>query len=493
MTLLRVSSSQPLSSSPPPKTAAGSPLSLKKVWRYFHQSLHSSSSKSQHHREIRTIATSSSCPPHGSRSFTNISGRNSLSPTKNHTKNFSLTVAPIDQTSRIDEGFYQVAKPSFHDKTTVTIDFLTQLPHEIACHILMFLDDVRCLVSASAVSKAWYNLCRDNLVWKQSYTLNKSWMRTLPPVGFLDYRDLYIRRMWVADRWRKGTVSTSYLTGHTDSIYCVQFDGEKIITGSRDRTIKFWSMKTRKCTRTLTGHDQSVLCLEYDKDTMISGSSDCTIIVWCMQTYKQVKRLRGHSAGVLDICFNDKYIISCSKDTTIRIWDRTTGDWVRSLQGHRGPVNAVQLRGNKLVSGSGDALIKMWDTETGECIRQFSGHMRGLACVQFDGKRIVSGSNDQCIKVWDAETGECVMTCEGHTDLVRALHFDDDRIVSGSYDQSVRVWDIRTGACLLNFQSGHSSWVFDVMLSATKIVSVSQDKTILIMDFAHDIELKYIE
>lgn len=92
-------------------------------------------------------------------------------------------------------------------------DFLTQLPHEIACHILMFLDDVRCLVSASAVSKAWYNLCRDNLVWKQSYTLNKSWMRTLPPVGFLDYRDLYIRRMWVADRWRKGTVSTSYLTG----------------------------------------------------------------------------------------------------------------------------------------------------------------------------------------------------------------------------------------------------------------------------------------
>lgn len=85
------------------------------------------------------------------------------------------------------------------------------------------------------------------------------------------------------------------------------------------------------------------------------------------------------------------------------------------------------------------------------------------------------------------------MTCEGHTDLVRALHFDDDRIVSGSYDQSVRVWDIRTGACLLNFQSGHSSWVFDVMLSATKIVSVSQDKTILIMDFAHDIELKHIE
>lgn len=313
---------------------------------------------------------------------------------------------------------------------------MAKLPYELACHILMALDDVRSVISAALVSKCWHNLCEDNLLWKKSYTLNHAWMQTPPPSGWIDYRNLYIRRMRIADRWRKGAVTTSYLTGelyqitqsttcsfhfadpllllspfflylrsflgHTDSIYCVQFDTEKIITGSRDRSIKFWDMKTRQCIRTLTGHDQSVLCLEYDNDTMISGSSDCTIIVWSMTDFQRRNRLRGHSAGVLDVCFDEKYIISCSKDTSIRIWDKLTGNWLRTLQGHRGPVNAVQLHDNRLVSGSGDALIKMWDTNTGECLRQFSGHMRGLACVQFDGKRIVSGSNDQCIKVWNA-------------------------------------------------------------------------------------------
>ncbi|KAI9289355.1 WD40-repeat-containing domain protein [Umbelopsis sp. AD052] len=485
MALLRVTSSPPATSPSTDKT----PLSLKKVWRYFHRSLHSPSSKHSPH-VFHTLPTSLSCPPLSTITPTETRGSPSLTYSKTSPESLALTVAAVDRSTRIDEGFFQAVKPSFHQST---VDFMAQLPQELACHILMHLDDVRSLVSASLVSKRWHHLCRDNLVWKRKYTLQKSWKKTPQSAGWVDYRDLYIRQMRIADRWRKGAVTTSYLTGHTDSIYCVQFDTEKIVTGSRDTTIKFWSMETRKCLRTLNGHDKSVLCLEYDKDIMISGSSDCTILVWSMETFKPRNRLRGHSAGVLDVCFDEKYIISCSKDTTIRIWDKETGISLRTLQGHRGPVNAVQLQDNRLVSGSGDALIKMWNTDTGECIRQFSGHVRGLACVQFDGKRIVSGSNDQCIKVWDADTGECTMTCEGHTDLVRALHFDDDKIVSGSYDQSVRVWDIRTGACLLNFQSGHSSWVFDVMLSATKIVSVSQDKTILIMDFAHDIDVRGIE
>lgn len=90
---------------------------------------------------------------------------------------------------------------------------MAQLPYELACQILMALDDVRSLVSAALVSKCWYCLCKDNLVWKQSYTINKAWMQTPQPSGWVDYRNLYIRRMRIADHWRKGAVATSYLTG----------------------------------------------------------------------------------------------------------------------------------------------------------------------------------------------------------------------------------------------------------------------------------------
>ena len=45
--------------------------------------------------------------------------------------------------------------------------------------------------------------------------------------------------------WLKGPKAAGkaiYLSGHTDSVYCVQFDEEKIITGSRDRTIRVWDI-----------------------------------------------------------------------------------------------------------------------------------------------------------------------------------------------------------------------------------------------------------
>ena len=254
-------------------------------------------------------------------------------------------------------------------------------------------------------------------------------------------------------RWnRMDNLSARYLKGHTDSVYCVQFDDHKVITGSRDQSIRIWDLKTLECTKVLSAnhpvaegakipvpyHTLSILCLQFDKKLLITGSSDTTCIVWELPAYTPIARLSHHSAGVLDVAFDADHIISCSKDTTICVWSRHTFKLLRHLIGHRGPVNAVAIRGDKVVSASGDAVVKLWDINTGECIREFKGHMRGLACVQFseDARIVVSGGNDRDIKVWDTRTGECLRTLVGHKELVRTLHVDSKnrRIVSGSYD-----------------------------------------------------------
>jgi F-box and WD-40 domain protein 1/11 len=272
-------------------------------------------------------------------------------------------------------------------------------------------------------------------------------------------------------KWNKAEMTYKYMKGHTDSVYCVQFDeyvylaycalrrltwnSTKIITGSRDRTIRVWDIKTGECIKILTAssdvsdgpadfaavpdfHSASILCLQFDSKILVTGSSDNTCIVWSLPSYTAMGRLTGHTAGVLDVCFDAKHIVSCSKDTTICVWDRNTRKLIRQLKGHRGPVNAVAIRDKQIVSASGDALVKLWDLETGECIREFKGHHRGLACVQFseDAGTIVSGGNDQDIRVWDARTGECLKVLSGHKDLVRTLHLDsrNQRIISGSYD-----------------------------------------------------------
>ncbi|PVU92094.1 hypothetical protein BB561_004045 [Smittium simulii] len=287
-------------------------------------------------------------------------------------------------------------------------------------------------------------------------------------------------------RWENGPVKITTVVGHQDSVYCVQFDKKKIVTGSRDNTIKIWDIRTLQCLKVLIGHTASVLCLKYDNEILVTGSSDSTIIVWCMKTFQQKLQLQGHIAGVLDVGFNKDFIISCSKDCTIKLWDRNTGELVSTLVGHKGPVNAISLHESTLVSASGDTLIMMWDLNTKKQIKEFQGHTRGLACVQFDGKTIISGSNDNSIKTWDIYSGKCIHTLYGHTDLVRALYYvGGDIAISGSYDQTVKVWNVRKGTLLMDIKNVYTSWVFGTQFSKSKIISVTQDQRIHVCDFEY--------
>ncbi|KAJ3077724.1 hypothetical protein HK102_005009 [Quaeritorhiza haematococci] len=391
---------------------------------------------------------------------------------------------------------------AFGIEEIIRVDFLSHLPDELAIYILSFMDDVSIFAELPLVSRRWSELCRDNEVWRIMYT--KRWgatvapRRNIPPNQLAlyqnsqpltklqqkskDWRRLYSQRLMLHRNWCEGNVTAKYINGHADSVYCIQFDGTRIVSGSRDRTIKFWDLRTQKCERTLRGHDGSVLCLQYDTRYIVTGSSDSSIIVWDFKTGEKIRTLRGHASPVLDVRFNDEIIVSCSKDCTIKIWELETGKLLRTLEGHHAAVNAVHLHGNLIASASGDCAIKLWDVNTGACIRDFLGHTRGLACVQFDGDMIVSGSNDKTIKIWNAHTGELVRTLEGahgHTDLVRTLCFDKERIVSGSYDQTIKVWDMKTGELMLDLKDAHNSWVFHVQVDAAKIISASQVSFVL--------------
>jgi len=318
-------------------------------------------------------------------------------------------------------------------------------------------------------------------------------------------------------------------------VYCVEFDSKRIITGSRDRTIMVWSLKTGRPLGRFAGvHTGSVLCLKFEKDWdlessgpspsgqhedtipsgkktgfMFTGSSDCTICVWSLQSgdlldedpeHAGVEReedgdrqvlaepiavLKGHTGGVLDLRIDKEWIVSCSKDTVIRVWDRKTLTLHRVLKGHEGPVNALGLQNDRVVSASGDGKMILWDIDTGERLTIFEGHDRGFACIEFKNDLIISGSNDCKIKIWDAWTGECLRTLAGHNGLVRAISFDPKtgRLLSASYDRVIKVWDIYDAKLIREFKHTHTSHIFDVQFDLGRIVSASHDQKICVLDF----------
>ncbi|CAE7013764.1 hypothetical protein CFE70_002420 [Pyrenophora teres f. teres 0-1] len=432
------------------------------------------------------------------------------------------------------------------------IDPFQRLPAELATTVLSNLDAAS-LVRAERVSRSWHEHASSPHVWRNVFLrkhepevhvspapiqmggLGTGKMSGGNPAPAQDWKRMFEARSIIDARWKTGTPAAIYLNGHTDSVYCCQFDENKAITGSRDRTIRVWDLKTYKCIRVYGGpnhrptantpppmeerpervishasmngtkvgneiytvptdyHDASILCLQYDSEIMVTGSSDYTCIVWDItgDEYVPMYRLRGHEAGVLDVCLDDKYIISCSKDAMIKVWDRKTGNCIRTLKGHRGPVNAVQLRGNFLVSASGDGIAKLWNLETGVSIKDFPSEDRGLAAVEFsdDAKYVLAGGNDHVVYKFDASTGELVHSRVKHDGLVRSLFLDafNGRIVSGSYDQSIQVSDYETGQTYAVYKNWTTSWILSAKSDYRRVVATSQDGRTLILDFGHDV------
>lgn len=434
----------------------------------------------------------------------------------------------------------------------IRYDPMDVLATELLEHMLTFLD-ASALLKLQMVSKRWHSLCQSPSVWRQvfyrEYAPSRPHSRAIgaPSVAGLgknragqDYRKLYAVRRQIDNRWAKGKAAAIYLNGHKDSVYCIQFDEDKIITGSRDNTVRVWDARTYDCIRKLAPpnnqrerntilraevepegvrpfrkmdvypedvpskpqtmwHHASVLCLQYDDELLVTGSSDFTCIVWDIKNdYEPKFRLIGHRAGVLDVCIDKRRIATCSKDTTIKIWDRNTGALLQTLQGHRGPVNAVQLRGNLLASASGDGMAKLWRLDNWTCIKEFHSRERGLACVEFseDGRSIFAGGNDHVIYEYDTQSGRLKRELSGHDDLVRSLHLDgaNGRLISGSYDHSIRIWDSKTGTTRLDgglkfaLEGWTSSWMLAAKSNYRKIACASQDGRVVIVDFGYRID-----
>ncbi|GAA5810738.1 hypothetical protein MFLAVUS_004164 [Mucor flavus] len=319
---------------------------------------------------------------------------------------------------------------------------------------------------------------------------------------FINWKRLYRNRHGIEQRWIEGDFKLRIFPPkncpesdlHGEGIYCLQFDKEKYVTGSRDRTIKIWDM-AGKCKQTLRGHSGSVLCLQYDATSIVSGSSDSNIMITRIDSGFVIRTLRGHQDSVLSLrLVNDDQIISCSKDRSLRLWDRETGECVRVFLGHRAAVNAVQWKDKRVVSASGDRTICIWDLDTGKCLKQLVSHTRGVACVEFDGTYIVSGSSDKTIKVWNAETGDCLYTLAGHVHLVRTVQIDSvaNRIVSGCYNGNLKIWNLDDGTLIRDLGQATDGRVHNLKFDFTKIVCCSNLDKLVIFDFADNINTKFL-
>jgi serine/threonine protein kinase len=281
------------------------------------------------------------------------------------------------------------------------------------------------------------------------------------------------------------------LSGHRDRVWSVALsqDGQTLVSGSEDDTIKVWNPTTGGLDRTLNAQADAVrsVSLSADRKTVAGGDGDGTIQVWNLPTGNLRYTLAGHQGSVWSVALSrdGKTLVSGSQDRTVKVWNLQTGQLVRTLRGHSGIVYSVVFSPYEktLVSGSADKTINVWDLQTGKLLRTLKGHgdaVRSVAINQ-DGQTLASASWDQTIKIWNLQTGELLRTLEGHRDRVVSVAFSADgrTLASASLDKTIGIWNPTTGT-MLQTLLGHRDWVLSVVPGAdpVAIVSGSKDGTI---------------
>ena len=105
-----------------------------------------------------------------------------------------------------------------------------------------------------------------------------------------------------------------------------------------------------------------------DGQRIVSGSWDYTIKFWDTFSGKEITILKGHTDHVTSVSFSPdgERLVSGSKDHMIKLWDAVSGEEIRTLKGHTGYVSSVSFSSDgKRVYSSGLGEKFVWDSDTG--------------------------------------------------------------------------------------------------------------------------------
>ncbi|KFK33055.1 hypothetical protein AALP_AA6G324200 [Arabis alpina] len=124
------------------------------------------------------------------------------------------------------------------------------------------------------------------------------------------------------------TYLTSLEGSHTGQVTCFIVGGQRLYSGSVDKTIKVWDLNTLQCTLTLRQHTDTVTSLLCWDKVLISSSLDGTIKVWACSENDSLKvtNTRRLEQGVHALCgmhdAEGKPIMFCSyQNGTVSIFD----------------------------------------------------------------------------------------------------------------------------------------------------------------------------
>jgi WD40 repeat protein len=272
--------------------------------------------------------------------------------------------------------------------------------------------------------------------------------------AFFQYRGRYCSHNPIASPYCNFSV-VHILKGHpTAAAIVISADGQTLVSGGQDKTIKVWSLQTGELKKTLRSDSGAInaLAIAPDGKTVVSGSGDRLVRIWDITSDRPPQILRGHSGNVthVDISSDGKTIISLDRGQSpeIKVWDIDTGEQKAKLPYSH--FDDISLDGKTVLFTSPKSQLLTWDVATNQQqVLQNFFQPSDSAHISLDGQTLISfqraGKSSFYLQVSDLTTGKLKAKERFSRKIFRPLNLALSRnLIIGSTAKGLTVWNLQT-------------------------------------------------
>ncbi len=321
---------------------------------------------------------------------------------------------------------------------------------------------------------------------------------------------------WIR-RWQLPAKAPLLASGHSQAVRAVATspNGQTIISGSLDQTVRVWNAENGQAIRTLDapgglGGPISSVAVSPDGTRVAAVSDSGQLAIWNLADGALQQLRTGTGGAMRDVAFlpSGLQVITLEADSAVRFWQVPLAP--TTVPEEAIPYQAIKLAeaGSKSLTLSPDGkwlfvagaakVVHGWQLVDGKVAADAPFHSFAIAQASItdlafsrNGQRLAAACEDRNVYVWDAAAIATAPANQNvppiqtltHAAAIRSVSISDDsaRIATAGDDFMVYQWDAATGQIAERFL-GHTQPVSSVCMigNTQRIASGSQDNALRI-------------